>query len=672
MPSCMLSFSDVDSIVQCLPSLKEKICEENQDEELSANQKSDAVVFGFSSDAVRRETVTSLGKYFMWICRKYNLLKNERMTLLSNIDELVVLQLCLAEKNKQKTGDFDIEASTVIHNHNKLVQHKLSKIGDEATKQSEEDPTTSESAFDISFNSLMSPDCGDVIDFSQYEDFLSHGNTVDLCDILSLVHKERQNNEELNREICRTLYVFNGLPKGQVQRAMVKLLTRGREVMKFSVEVPLDGETDEDDSIPVVTFHEERMNMDQLLCQHSETSVAKSTVKKKKSVTACHLDVIFMSYLEILVNSRSELALARVINTPERGLSHSAFTDLKHEASTKGMTMYQTAVSYIMRLRLGGKGYASDSGNTLAPHVKGLGDFVSMVQRIQTVIEEDPEIRSACRRVLNIIKREMIKCRDSKFKSDSVEAVTDQLQCHVTRIVDECENFYANTPEKGNHNGGSLRGRRTVRVLSHLLDRLVTRVDNRSSLYGLDDAFSSQGTPMRFPSLLSQFRSPDEEEEEDDAPYNISLSERLSEKQNNLKNTKMNGPPYKSHMDWAVLHDNNEKLPDVVFEQTEIVVPSKTIIHPGCNTKAGLGLAKTVEESRYDQENIRNETEENAVVIETVHNKERGQKRQLLDPSQSQSQPPAKKKAKPKEKSCRRKLLPQVKGQQKLTGFFRV
>lgn len=81
-----------------------------------------------------------------------------------------------------------------------------------------------------------------------------------------------------------------------------------------------------------------------------------------------------------------------------------------------------------------------------------------------------------------------------------------------------------------------------------------------------------------------------------------------------------------------------------------------------------MGVAKTVVESRYDQENLHNDVVEEHVVTETVQNKERGQKRQLPEPVQ----PPAKKKAKPKEKSCRRKLLPQVKGQQKLTGFFRV
>lgn len=46
-----------------------------------------------------------------------------------------------------------------------------------------------------------------------------------------------------------------------------------------------------------------------------------------------------------------------------------------------------------MRIRLGGKGYAPDPNHPLAPHVKGVGEFVSLMHRMETVIEEDPDIR---------------------------------------------------------------------------------------------------------------------------------------------------------------------------------------------------------------------------------------------------------------------------------------
>ena len=46
-----------------------------------------------------------------------------------------------------------------------------------------------------------------------------------------------------------------------------------------------------------------------------------------------------------------------------------------------------------MKIRLGGKGYAPDPNHPLGPHVKGIGEFVSLMHRIETVLEEDPDMR---------------------------------------------------------------------------------------------------------------------------------------------------------------------------------------------------------------------------------------------------------------------------------------
>ena len=46
-----------------------------------------------------------------------------------------------------------------------------------------------------------------------------------------------------------------------------------------------------------------------------------------------------------------------------------------------------------MKLRLGGKGYAPDRNCALGQHIKGLGEFVTLMQRMEEVIEEDQDIR---------------------------------------------------------------------------------------------------------------------------------------------------------------------------------------------------------------------------------------------------------------------------------------
>ena len=55
-------------------------------------------------------------------------------------------------------------------------------------------------------------------------------------------------------------------------------------------------------------------------------------------------------------------------------------------------------------------------------------------------------------------------------------------------------------------NGGSLTSRRARKALRQLLDKLATVDDDMSSLDHLTDIYSSQRTPLRFPSIISQFR----------------------------------------------------------------------------------------------------------------------------------------------------------------------
>lgn len=52
-------------------------------------------------DTIKDEQHYTLTEFVMTLCRKHGILKNERVTLLSSMDQMVAVQLCLAEKNKQ-------------------------------------------------------------------------------------------------------------------------------------------------------------------------------------------------------------------------------------------------------------------------------------------------------------------------------------------------------------------------------------------------------------------------------------------------------------------------------------------------------------------------------------------------------------------------------------------
>ncbi|KAM5289368.1 PCNA-interacting partner isoform 12-T12 [Ctenodactylus gundi] len=145
---------------------------------------------------------------------------------------------------------------------------------------------------------------------------------------------------------------------------------------------------------------------------------------------------IFMSYLNLLVNSKNDLALAHILNIPDRGLGREAFTNLKHAAREKQMSIFLVATSFIRALELGGKGYAPSPSDPLRTHVKGLSNFINFIDRLEEVLGETPNPSIAGGRILSIIKMLLIKgqnSRDSFHKA--VEEVAQDLDLRIKNIV---------------------------------------------------------------------------------------------------------------------------------------------------------------------------------------------------------------------------------------------
>jgi len=55
--------------------------------------------------------------------------------------------------------------------------------------------------------------------------------------------------------------------------------------------------------------------------------------------------------------------------------------------------MFQTVTSFVMRIRLGGRGYAPPADCPLLKHSKGLSEFTDLMLRLQTVTEEDLNVQ---------------------------------------------------------------------------------------------------------------------------------------------------------------------------------------------------------------------------------------------------------------------------------------
>ena len=125
--------------------------------------------------------------------------------------------------------------------------------------------------------------------------------------------------------------------------------------------------------------------------------------------------------------------------------------------------------------------------------------------------------------------------RDDKLRKSSVEAATERVQQVAMQVLEHSsasslvspgrvwmersEKFISslfflcctngNIFEQDSHNGGSLVGRKTLRAIRLVLDKYASRVTSDTACsHLLADGYSSQVTPLRFPSMLSKFRSP--------------------------------------------------------------------------------------------------------------------------------------------------------------------
>ncbi|XP_038170891.1 PCNA-interacting partner isoform X5 [Arvicola amphibius] len=137
---------------------------------------------------------------------------------------------------------------------------------------------------------------------------------------------------------------------------------------------------------------------------------------------------IFLSYLGLLVNSKNDLALAQVLNIPDRGLGKEAFTTLKHAAREKQLSMFLMATSFIRTLELGGQGYAPSPSDPLRAHVKGLSDFINFIDKLDEILgeirnprsptqEDNTSIKPLRERIHKSLQAEKVKMRQTLIRS---------------------------------------------------------------------------------------------------------------------------------------------------------------------------------------------------------------------------------------------------------------
>ncbi|OXB69324.1 hypothetical protein ASZ78_015724 [Callipepla squamata] len=244
------------------------------------------------------------------------------------------------------------------------------------------------------------------------------------------------------------------------------------------------------------------------------------------------------SYLSLLVNSKDDLALACILNVPDRGLGREAFTKLKHASQERKMSIFLMATSFIRTVEHGGKGCAASLFDPLRVHVKGLSNFVNFIDKLGEILGEISDPRVAGGKILSTVKMHLMKGRsngDPFYKA--VEEVVQDLDLKIKNIIDsQHEVLTASTtgvsptrPKLHSINHGTVYcGRDTVKVLLVLLDEEAVSAPTQNKVELLyDDVNLSM---FGITSVLTLFRSPAQSKESSPKPLRERIQNSMDEK----------------------------------------------------------------------------------------------------------------------------------------------
>nr|XP_045009167.1 PCNA-interacting partner isoform X2 [Jaculus jaculus] len=278
-----------------------------------------------------------------------------------------------------------------------------------------------------------------------------------------------------------------------------------------------------------------------------ETNLCTPTSPRKHSQDCEKVLVkkIIFSYLNVLVNSKDDLALAHILNIPDRGLGREAFTNLKHAAQEKQMPIFLVATSFIRMMELGGKGYAPSPSDPLRAHIKGLSSFINFIDKLDEILGEVPNPSIAGGRILSMIKTQLSKGRnngDPFYKA--VEEVVQDLDLRIKNIINsQQERTVVSTTDTSparpksfaiNHDTAYC-GRDTIKTLVLLLDEEAASAPTRNKAALLcddGDTVPHGGTP-----LLTLFRSPIQVKNTSVKPLRERILKTMQEEKNKMKQT---------------------------------------------------------------------------------------------------------------------------------------
>ncbi|XP_022455686.1 PCNA-interacting partner isoform X2 [Delphinapterus leucas] len=332
-----------------------------------------------------------------------------------------------------------------------------------------------------------------------YDDFLKNSNMLDMIDVYKKCNVLTSNYENY----------------ANISPSQLRDFLSGRQYA-------VDNETDFSEPMSPISKHNRDNEKVQLLAKK-----------------------IIYSYLNLLVNSKNDLALAHILNIPDRGLGREAFTDLKHAAREKQMSIFLVATSFIRTIELGGKGYAPSPSDPLRTHIKGLSNFINFIDKLDEILGEIPNPSIAGGQILSVIKMQLIKgqnSRDPFYKA--IEEVAQDLDLRIKSIINSQQGDLAlsttdispaRPKSHAINHGTAYCGRDTVKTLLVLLDEEAASAPTKNKaelLYDDENTIHHNGT-----SILTLFRSPTQVNNSSMKPLRERIHMSVQEKTIKMKQT---------------------------------------------------------------------------------------------------------------------------------------
>ena len=308
---------------------------------------------------------------------------------------------------------------------------------------------------------------------NEYLAYTRATNMVDQFDLLRILKQSMQDSEDLRTHLSGQGHVVVNLSyycdERSVEKELLQTLFDVNNIRELKIEQSLDSSLNDEEDNKIGVNAEVLESWDQFYSGNKSLKNAEDS-----SGTERYVQQWVEGYLRLLINSRDELSLGRILCGPCGVLENpEAFHVIRKESGKTRMPIFQTIVSYVQRSKLTGNREAPTSEHPFFPFQKELSEFNEFMEKLQDKIEDEKDAEAACRKILNSLRSLALK-RSSSLKvgkMDACFATLGDLSGAAFRRLASMSAAESGTPKRNTGAGGSMAGKKNVKVTKKIMSK---------------------------------------------------------------------------------------------------------------------------------------------------------------------------------------------------------